>query len=123
MKSILKPISLLGQFWHDPLNARLLRWNLFFIIVQIILLIIYYPQLPPEIPLYFSQPWGQMQLGSYANLFYFPVASLIILLINNLLSAVYLGSSLLFSRLLILSSNLFAFLALYSLIQIIILAL
>ncbi|HOZ80738.1 MAG TPA: hypothetical protein PK370_00775 [Candidatus Woesebacteria bacterium] len=123
MKSILKPISLLGQFWHDQLNARLLRWNLVFIVIQIALLIIYYPQLPPVIPMFFSQPWGQMQLGSYSNLFYFPVVSIIILLVNNLLSAVYLGSSLLFSRLLVMSSILFAFLSLYSLFQIIILAL
>lgn len=39
-------------------------------------------KLPPEVPLFYSRPWGEEQLGQWWQLFFLPVSSLIFFLIN-----------------------------------------
>jgi hypothetical protein len=112
-------ISSLGNFWQEKTNNRVFRWNLFFVIVQFGLLIWKFNNLPNQVPLYYSLPWGEPQLASTSALFLLPIFSLLILLINHLLAAAFLKIIPLLSRLLILMSLIVSLFSLITLSQII----
>jgi hypothetical protein len=51
LTGIFKPLSDLGKFWQEKANAKVFRWNIFFIISQIGFLFWKFNSLPPQIPL------------------------------------------------------------------------
>lgn len=112
-------LSTLGQFWQEKSNGRIFQWNLVFIIIQVSYIIFRLNDIPPQIPLYYSLPWGESQLASATSLFILPGSSLFFLFINNLLAVFYLNTHSLMSRLLIVFSLIFSGLSLITLIQII----
>jgi hypothetical protein len=114
-------VSSLGHFWQVKVNNRIFRWNIFFIIIQFALLIWKFNNLPNQVPLYYSLPWGESQLASASALFLLPIFSLLILLINHLLAVVFLKIIPLLSRLLIIMSLVVSLFSFITLTQIIIL--
>lgn len=112
-------LSSLGQFWQEKINGSVFRWNIFFIALQIAYLVYKISDLPLQVPLYYSLPWGEAQLANANSLFILPGLSLTLLFINNLLAVFYLNSHSLMSRLLIVFSLIFSCLSLISLVQII----
>jgi hypothetical protein len=102
--SILQPLSSLGQFWQQKNNGRILRWNLFFICLQIGLLIWKFTVLPPQVPLYYSLPWGEAQLASHSSLFLLPTISIVVLFIDNLFAVSFFKNLSLLSRLSVITS-------------------
>jgi len=112
-------ISHIGKYWQDPVNGQILRWNIFAISINLVILLLKYSSLPPQIPLNYSLPWGTSQLASSSNIFLLPSISIVVLLINNLLAVFYIKSSRLLSKLLIIYSLLVSTLCTYSLFQII----
>ncbi len=121
--SILTPLflqfSILGNFWQEKVNRNLFRWNLLLIIFQLIFLLIKFNDLPQQVPLYYSLPWGEGQLASAASLFLLPTFSIMVLLLNNLIATFFLKTIPLFSYLLIIFSLFFSFLSTISLVKII----
>jgi hypothetical protein len=65
-------IAKIGQFWQERVNSRIFRWNIFIIIFQFAYSWYRFNDLPPEIPLYYSKPWGGEQLASSASIFLLP---------------------------------------------------
>ncbi len=120
-KSLFYHLSTLGRFWQEKINAHILRWNILFIFLELGLLVIKFNSLPPQVPLYFSLPWGDQRLTSVSSLFLLPSFSILILVLNNFISQILFTTSLLLSRLLVVFSLVFSFLSLISLFQIIIL--
>ena len=112
LNSIIQPLSNLGHFWQQKANSRILRWNLFFIAWKFI-------QLPPQVPLYYSLPWGQSQLTNASYLFLLPTISIVILFIDNLFAVSFFKNQPLLSRFSIITSLLASFFSLYTLINII----
>lgn len=106
----------------DRTNWRQLQENtlisittkLTFLCIVIMLGIIGYAwrSLPPEVPIWFSRPWGAEQLGSSWFLLLFPVASLFWYAINVLFSLHVTKEHLVFSQALSISSCTVAFLSL-----------
>ena len=119
LNSIIQPLSNLGHFWQQKANSRILRWNLFFIAGQIGLLAWKFIQLPPQVPLYYSLPWGQSQLTNASYLFLLPTISIVILFIDNLFAVSFFKNQPLLSRFSIITSLLASFFSLYTLINII----
>ncbi|MFA7675948.1 MAG: hypothetical protein WCY28_00855 [Candidatus Shapirobacteria bacterium] len=119
LKSFFSQISLLGSFWQEKINHHLFRWNLVLIIFQIIILVFKFNSLPTHVPLYYSLPWGENQLGAASSLFLLPTFSIVVLLINNLIATFFLKTIPLFSRLLTVFSLVFSFLSAISLTRII----
>jgi hypothetical protein len=101
-------IARIGQFWQESINGIIFRWNLGIIIIQFAYCWYKYNDLPPEIPLFYSRPWGAEQLASSSQIFLLPVLSIVIMLLNNLLAVLLLHSHSILSRLLIITSLLFA---------------
>jgi hypothetical protein len=119
VSNIFQPLASLGSFWQGKVNAKIFRWNLIFIITQIAFLFWKFNLLPPQIPLYYSLPWGKSQLTQASLLFILPTISLILLLINNLFAISLIKTSLLLSRILLAISLIFSFLSLVALIHIV----
>jgi len=117
--SIFLQFSVLGNFWQEKINRNFLRWNLILIIIQISLIIFKFNDLPSQVPLYYSRPWGEEQLASAAALFLLPTFSIIILIINNLIANLFFKSIPLLSRLLVIFSLAFSLFTSISLAKII----
>lgn len=119
LNSLFSQISILGNFWQEKINNYIFRWNLLLIIFQIALLVFKFNNLPQQVPLYYSLPWGESQLAAAASLFLLPTFSIIILLLNNLIATFFFKTIPLFSRLLIIFSLVFSLFASISLTKII----
>jgi hypothetical protein len=83
-------------------------------------IILLWQKLPPQIPLFYSQPWGQDQLGNPWMLFGGPAASLILLMIS-LSATKLLKIEPLLTKIIIWTIALFSFLAFFTMIKIILL--
>lgn len=119
MRKILELIALIGKFWHVKLNGLIFRWNILILGSSFLYLILNFDNLPPEIPLYFSQPWGAQQLAPASQIFFLPIFSFLILLINNFMGALLLSSHRLFALMLIISSLVFSIFSSIAVFQII----
>lgn len=78
----------------------------------------FYQKLPPEVPLFYSRPWGEAQLASPWFLLVLPALSLFITALNFILSGLFFDSPFLVQAL-TWGASAFAFLALFTLTQII----
>jgi len=56
------------------------------IFFTLIIISIFYTKLPPEIPLWYSLPWGETRLATPLWLFLLPVASLVSFFINTIVA-------------------------------------
>jgi hypothetical protein len=117
--SIFKPIASLGQFWQESSNSKIFRWNLIFITSQVVFLVWKFSNLPQQIPLYYSLPWGESQLASASSLFLLPTLSIVILLINHLFAISFSKKIPLLSHLLIFTSLIVSFFFLITLLKIV----
>ena len=119
LKDIFIKLSLLGKFWQEKINGTIFRWNTITILFQLILIVIKFDNLPVQVPLYYSLPWGSQRLVSGALLFLLPSFSIVFLLINNLLAAFTLHSIQIISRLLVVFSLVYSVLSAITLIHIV----
>ncbi len=119
LNSIFQPLANLGKFWQEKANIQIFRWNLIFIIIQIIFLFWKFNSLPPQVPLYYSLPWGESQLAQASLLFLLPTISVVLLLIDHLFAISLTKTSVLLSRILLVISLIFSFLSLITLLRII----
>jgi len=108
----------LGKFWQSGPNYRLVRFNIILIVVQIILIIWFFKDLPPEIPLYFSRPWGEAWLAQTTFIILLPLFSLFIALINYFLALFYYQKKAFLSKLLVVFSFIISLFSTISIIQI-----
>lgn len=119
LKSVSLSVSILGEFWQEKINGIVFRWNVLIIILELSFLFLKFNDLPVQVPLYFSLPWGESQLASASTLFLLPAFSIVVLLLNNLLASLFLKSIQLLSRLLVIFSLIFSVLSAISLYKII----
>jgi len=118
---IVRHITLWGEFWQNKTNLKIFRWNILIIGIQIGYLVWKFGKLPTQIPIFFSLPWGERQLGDTGQMFILPIISLATMLINNLI-AIPINEEKLLSKLLISFSLVVSFLnmiAVFMIIQII----
>ena len=112
-------LSVLGQLWQNKPVAKIFRWNMFVILLQLLFLVSKFSHLPQQVPLFYSRPWGETRLTSSTTLFLLPGFSIIILLINHLIAAIFLKSITLFTYLSIVFSLIFSSFSLISIVKIV----
>ena len=117
LKQISINIAKIGQFWQEKVNGTMFRWNLFLVVFQFSYVWYRYNDLPPEVPLFYSRPWGAEQLANSSLILLLPLLSLVIMLFNNLLAVFFLHSHSLLSRLLIITSLIFSALSLITIFR------
>jgi len=93
--------------------------SLFLLAAQILIIVSVWRFLPPEIPLFYSRPWGKDQLVSYPSIIILPVICLIVFFANTVVAQLAIKEEILVKKMLAVANLTFNFLILISLIQII----
>jgi uncharacterized membrane protein len=109
----------LGKFWQTTLNSRFMRFTVILFIAQLVIIIWFYNQLPPEIPLFFSRPWGEAWISSTSSIFILPLFSLGSFLINYFLALYFHQKKLILSQLLVIFAFIISLFSTISVIKII----
>ena len=109
----------LKELFSDNLIKICLFLSVVFMLVQTLLVIIFYYKFPPLIPFLNSRPWGEERLVPSGLILLIPAASLIVFFLNNFLASVFYRKNTLVSRILVFNCLLLIFLGLMSYIQII----
>lgn len=68
-------------------NIKVINWLV--ILFSFLVIALKWRVLPPQIPLFYSRPWGEDQLAGKEMIFLIPVASFGISLINEILARVF----------------------------------
>ena len=75
------------------LKNKLYVWSLiaiiFLIFLQFLAIAFFYKYISPQIPIFYSQPWGQEQLADKKLIFLFPIQLILLLIINYFLTALF----------------------------------
>jgi hypothetical protein len=108
--------------WNSMSENWLIRVVQKFVIILFVLsvgfLVWLFPTLPPEVPLWFSRPWGADQLASPYWLILLPVTSLLWYAVDLVISIYVTAEYLIFSQLLFLSSLIVSILSFITMIKI-----
>lgn len=107
------------NFRNDSYILMFLRIGIFLIVIQIIILLMNYKSLPSEVPLFYSLPWGEKRLTNVNFLFVLPSLSLLVLLINSLISKKIYDKERLLSRISLFIALAFVVLTIITLSQIV----
>jgi len=102
---------------EDRLVSLTMKINCLLLFITLPLLFIFWQRLPPQIPLFFSRPWGESQLASPNVLFLFPFLSLLVLILNFSLMIKTIEEEKLLAQILSSASLTFSFLCLVALLQ------
>lgn len=98
---------------------NIIKIALFLWLIEIILIASAWSFLPYQVPLFYSQPWGQEQLATPINLFLFPLLGLLIFFLNSLIFSFIPKNEKLIKKILMTTFLVFNFLSLVTLAQII----
>lgn len=110
--------SLLVFIKRTPIKQSVIAF-LLMLVVSIILLVIFWNKIPPQVPLYYSLPWGDKQLASPVELTLLPTFATNIFLTNLLLVYVLVPNEKLLVNIGVLSGLFASGLLFYSLLHII----
>ena len=113
------------ETFRNLYQDNLCRTTIYLYLILYLLLIFFFifkwPLLPPELPLFYSLPWGEEQLGTLLEFLVLPVSSLFFMLLNLFLGTYVFSEEPLLARILSLTGLGVLFLAGISLIKIAIL--
>lgn len=99
-------------------NIKVINWLV--ILFSFLVIALKWRVLPPQIPLFYSRPWGEDQLAGKEMIFLIPVASFGISLINEILARVFFKKAgVFFEKISFYSSFLISILGCISLLKII----
>jgi len=99
-----------GHFKTSSYFRWFVFFCLFFTVLNFILISVFWNRLPPEVPLFYSRPWGEEILAPPLALLLLPLSSLLVLVVNLLL-LIILNSNRLLTNILGFCPTLFSFLA------------
>lgn len=111
-------LKLPAEPYPKPYLRLSLSLALFFSLASFVLITVFWAKMPPQVPLFYSRPWGEEILAPPYLLFILPFASLLVLLINFLIILSFDQNHLL-KMILANASALFSFLAFFNLLKII----
>lgn len=106
------------EVWQDKTTNWALNLALVAIISSVIFLGLSWPKLPPQVPLFYSLPWGKEQLAPPVLLWFLPASSSVLVVINLFLVGLFSSDKLLV-RILAVTIGLYSGLAALILFQII----
>ncbi len=89
------------------------------VVLQILLLLVSWHKLPPQLPLFYSHPWGEAVLANPYELFILPGATAIFSSLNFLLAVTIFGEDRFLHRILVISALVVGIATFYDLFKII----
>ena len=104
---------------EDAGVRNIIKLALLFWLAEILLIGVAWSFLPYQVPLFYSQPWGEEQLATPINLFLLPGLGLLIFFLNSLVFSFIPKDEKLIKKILMTTFMVFNFLSLITLIKII----
>ena len=111
------PSKIAQVLWQDDLARHHFVAGAFFCLANFLVLAFFWTKLPPQIPLFYSHPWGEEQLATPAFLFLLPGLSLLVLILNLFLGILFAEEKIIL-KFLTVSSFIIAFLGLFGQLRI-----
>jgi len=90
MSYFTKILTNIGELWLEKSIIKIIRISILIIILEAVAIVLTFSKLPPQIPLYYSRPWGDLQLAPSYHLFFLPGICLSFLIINSGLTVLFL---------------------------------
>ena len=116
-------MSVIRTSWNGLRANRIImlsqRTVLLLSLLSIILLVFVWQRLPPEVPLWYSRPWGESQLANSLWLFLLPLGSVFWFMVSLLCSVYLTKNHLTFTQILFLSTVVTSMLSCITLVQIV----
>ena len=116
-------MSVIRTSWNGLSANRIImlsqRTVLLLSLLSIILLVFMCQRLPPEVPLWYSRPWGENQLAHPLWLFLLPLGSVFWFMVSLLCSVYLTKDHLTFTQILFLSTVVTSMLSCITLVQIV----
>lgn len=103
----------------EPINLLIFFICFFLLLVQSVLIIFFWKKIPPQIPFYYSKPWGESMLASPFQLWLLPVITFIFDLFNFIVATIVFNSEKFLARILVIASGLISFVSVYAIFKII----
>ncbi len=88
-------------WFSDEVVKRFFKLSIVFIVIQLASLGVFFTKLSPVVPLFYSLPWGDVQLAPAYFIFIFPILSIAIGLGNSLILFVSPMKEVFFQRMVI----------------------
>ena len=108
----------LREVWDDKIAGNCLNVTSIAIVASLFVLLFSWLRLPPEVPLFYSLPWGEEQLVSPFFLWFLPGSSLTLVFFNFAFAS-YFSDDKLLTRVLMVTATLYSLLATIILFRII----
>lgn len=112
-------IKKLQALRQDRIFSLAARFFILTTIADLIVILVKWPQFPPQVPLFYSLPWGKQQLTSPSFLLLLPLTSSAIFFINTLLATLFFEEEPLIARLLTIMAAFISFLSIFTLLKIV----
>lgn len=112
-------IDKIKQLAWDKQIKKVVRGYLFILFIFFILIIWKWSSLPPQLPLFYSLPKGEEQLGRSWQILLLPLLSLVIFGVNFTLASFFYAKEKLFSVLLVVIGLISSFLLLITFMKIV----
>lgn len=85
---------------NDKILVTIITFGLITVLLSVLSLIIKWQNLPPQVPLFYSKPWGNEQLAPKSFLWFLPVLAVVIWLLDLALIRTFLKNNEFLSRIL-----------------------
>lgn len=91
------------NLFQDKLVRKISKFYIFILVIFLITIIWKWKAFPPELPLFYSLPRGNMQLGTPILLLLLPGFSILVFVFNLILSAIFYREDILIAKLLMIT--------------------
>lgn len=105
-------------FLNDKTSFWSFLVSIIFVLLQVLLIAFYWRRLPPEIPLFYSKPWGSEMLSQLPLIWIIPALSFFFVFVNFCIVIFFLQENKFLNRVLCVTSLLIGFIAFYGLLRI-----
>ena len=107
------------SFRRDRFSSLVLLISFLSLLLQASLILVSWGKLPPQVPLFYSRPWGELLLATPAQLWMLPGILLLVLIINYVFAIFFASSERFLVRAILIFSLVLAVTTLYDVVKII----
>ena len=111
--------SELSNLGRDRLTFLAWTIGILSVLFQASLLLVSWGKLPPEVPLFYSRPWGEQILAAPVFLFMMPAVALFALVVNFILASIIAREDIFIRRVLVACVILIGLITLYNTVKIV----
>ncbi|MDO8261303.1 MAG: hypothetical protein Q7T50_07500 [Candidatus Magasanikbacteria bacterium] len=105
-------------FLNDKTSFWSFLVSIIFVLLEVLLIALYWRRLPPEIPLFYSKPWGSAMLAHQLFIWLIPLIAFLFLFVNFCIVIFFMQENKFLNRVMCVTSLLIGFTTFYGLLRI-----